>query len=107
LSPCRFFFFRAALVAFSTPSLHDALPIWRGVEVVDAADRAQGLGDGSRGARRGGEHHPAPRSPLRFAGGGVHRLVRVPGGHRRTDRKSTRLNSSHVKISYAVFCFEN
>src|SRR5690606_41081515 len=22
------------------------------------------------------------------------------------DRKSTRLNSSHVKISYAVFCFE-
>src|SRR5690606_42028438 len=24
-------------------------------------------------------------------------------GHRR-DRKSTRLNSSHVKISYAVFC---
>src|SRR5690606_40716816 len=22
-----------------------------------------------------------------------------------TDRKSTRLNSSHVKISYAVFCF--
>src|SRR5690606_9906450 len=24
--------------------------------------------------------------------------------HRQTDRKSTRLNSSHVKISYAVFC---
>src|SRR3989442_7643523 len=23
-----------------------------------------------------------------------------------TDRKSTRLNSSHVRISYAVFCFE-
>src|SRR5690606_40746288 len=23
-----------------------------------------------------------------------------------TDRKSTRLNSSHVKISYAVFCLE-
>src|SRR5690606_40829026 len=23
-----------------------------------------------------------------------------------TDRKSTRLNSSHVKISYAVFCFK-
>src|SRR5690606_42052077 len=32
-------------------------------------------------------------------------LVR-PGGHivQRLDRKSTRLNSSHVKISYAVFC---
>src|SRR5690606_40174147 len=24
--------------------------------------------------------------------------------HRKLDRKSTRLNSSHVKISYAVFC---
>src|SRR5690606_35557994 len=26
---------------------------------------------------------------------------------RRRDRKSTRLNSSHVKISYAVFCLKN
>src|SRR5258707_5918515 len=25
----------------------------------------------------------------------------------RTDRKSTRLNSSHANISYAVFCLEN
>src|SRR5699024_11561448 len=25
--------------------------------------------------------------------------------HMQTDRKSTRLNSSHVSISYAVFCF--
>src|SRR5690606_39953240 len=28
------------------------------------------------------------------------------GAVRTTDRKSTRLNSSHVKISYAVFCLE-
>src|SRR5690606_41950232 len=28
------------------------------------------------------------------------------GGHLRQDRKSTRLNSSHVKISYAVFCLK-
>src|SRR5690349_23699967 len=27
-------------------------------------------------------------------------------GHRRPDRKSTRLNSSHVEISYAVFCLK-
>src|SRR5690606_26772039 len=27
-------------------------------------------------------------------------------GRKRTDRKSTRLNSSHVKISYAVFCLK-
>src|SRR5690349_23753645 len=26
--------------------------------------------------------------------------------HRRPDRKSTRLNSSHVEISYAVFCLK-
>src|SRR3989442_10357848 len=28
------------------------------------------------------------------------------GGERSTDRKSTRLNSSHVRISYAVFCLK-
>src|SRR5690606_40618520 len=30
----------------------------------------------------------------------------VPGGPAGADRKSTRLNSSHVKISYAVFCLK-
>src|SRR5690606_40763802 len=30
----------------------------------------------------------------------------TPHGPHRTDRKSTRLNSSHVKISYAVFCLK-
>src|SRR3712207_7317110 len=42
------------------------------------------------------------------------RVVRAPGGdHRsvttrdpRVDRKSTRLNSSHANISYAVFCLK-
>src|SRR5256885_11636760 len=28
------------------------------------------------------------------------------GGDERTDRKSTRLNSSHLVISYAVFCLK-
>src|SRR5437868_11409682 len=28
------------------------------------------------------------------------------GANSRTDRKSTRLNSSHVSISYAVFCLK-
>src|SRR5574340_1328470 len=28
------------------------------------------------------------------------------GQHKRQDRKSTRLNSSHQKISYAVFCLK-
>src|SRR5207249_12004169 len=35
----------------------------------------------------------------------VRRVVSPPGRPgRRADRKSTRLNSSHVSISYAVFC---
>src|SRR5256886_9545023 len=38
-------------------------------------------------------------------------LLRLGGGHRtlgdaRQDRKSTRLNSSHSQISYAVFCLK-
>src|SRR3989442_8963758 len=32
-------------------------------------------------------------------------IRRVPAGSR-SDRKSTRLNSSHVRISYAVFCLK-
>src|SRR5207253_9816617 len=30
----------------------------------------------------------------------------IVGGHHWIDRKSTRLNSSHVAISYAVFCLK-
>src|SRR5436309_15231949 len=42
---------------------------------------------------------------------GAHALVKraveqAPGHARHIDRKSTRLNSSHVKISYAVFCLK-
>src|SRR3712207_8321815 len=62
---------------------------------------------GSRGSRRALE-----RSVCREDREG-HRghLVRRRGGHRqgrsaRGDRKSTRLNSSHANISYAVFCLK-
>src|SRR5699024_12339282 len=34
------------------------------------------------------------------------RVVSAPRGARIRDRKSTRLNSSHVSISYAVFCLK-
>src|SRR5699024_12438087 len=30
----------------------------------------------------------------------------LQGAHKKEDRKSTRLNSSHVSISYAVFCLK-
>src|SRR5256885_6639599 len=32
--------------------------------------------------------------------------ILVPGGFGERDRKSTRLNSSHLVISYAVFCLK-
>src|SRR5262245_62533730 len=38
---------------------------------------------------------------------GLHRAQQRGGDHRRVqDRKSTRLNSSHLGISYAVFCLK-
>src|SRR3712207_6881389 len=33
-------------------------------------------------------------------------VIRRSGAGRRRDRKSTRLNSSHANISYAVFCLK-
>src|SRR5690606_41121893 len=54
---------------------------------------AHGGGEVGNPGRRlpGGADRPAP---VRF------------GGHHHVDRKSTRLNSSHVKSSYAVFCLK-
>src|SRR5437868_9731109 len=66
-----FFFDAAATAEFYTLSLHDALPIYPGREIV-------------------------PSSPDRTPEWGFLTL----------DRKSTRLNSSHVSISYAVFCLK-
>src|SRR5439155_3190791 len=54
------------------------------------------------------ENRPRPPSPrLRRGGKGVRQAL--PGGNApraRRDRKSTRLNSSHVASSYAVFCLK-
>src|SRR5699024_12035780 len=49
------------------------------------------------------------RSMVERCGGGVHERVpccRVSEAALASDRKSTRLNSSHVSISYAVFCLK-
>src|SRR5690349_22154330 len=42
----------------------------------------------------------------RWTAGGAGRLVTRTRTGARRDRKSTRLNSSHVEISYAVFCLK-
>src|SRR2546427_5721145 len=74
-----FFFNDTATTEIYTLSLHDALPIW---------DRA---GDGQ------------PSVPSRADAYGAQVV-----GHADADgdRKSTRLNSSHSQISYAVFCLK-
>src|SRR5690242_21139741 len=66
------------------------------------------VGEGRRGVRARRVHGAGQRR-----GGGGHRAGRPgdshgrPGDeHGRRDRKSTRLNSSHMSISYAVFCLK-
>src|SRR3712207_8042582 len=57
---------------------------------------------------RRGSKPPAPPRRLgsRPRGGTRRGLPRTGCGARRADRKSTRLNSSHANISYAVFCLK-
>src|SRR5437762_10049309 len=84
--PCRASSATAAPTHTSTLSLHDALPISRGG--LDAVDDQR-----DRRRRRGARARRA-------------RERRHDGVHERGDRKSTRLNSSHRCISYAVFCLK-
>src|SRR5256885_10814875 len=67
------------------------------------ADWAGPAADGQRG-RAGGAPGPVSRSDREGS------VARVAGGRGRCcrgrDRKSTRLNSSHLVISYAVFCLK-
>src|SRR3712207_7982809 len=52
--------------------------------------------------------HPRRAQGRRLAAALLHGAVGVdgPGRQRTGDRKSTRLNSSHANISYAVFCLK-
>src|SRR5690606_42018258 len=94
-----------------TLSLHDALPISEIVGeaslVLEAAAEA-GVQEGvaELGQDAAGEVDAAARAQgQREIGrdGPEHDAEGLDRGHA-VDRKSTRLNSSHVKISYAVFC---
>src|SRR5256885_9358936 len=73
-----FFFNDTATTEIYTLSLHDALPISSGCS----------------------------RAPRRARATRVRRLSTRPIRPPATDRKSTRLNSSHLVISYAVFCLK-
>src|SRR5688572_31724785 len=81
-----FFFTDPATTEIYTLSLHDALPISERVRRSVARRRGR--------TRRG-------RNSLSPAPAGMASRRSVCG-----DRKSTRLNSSHSQISYAVFCLK-
>src|SRR3712207_8195447 len=98
MSEIFFFFNDTATTEIYTLSLHDALPI-------------------SRRERRGHRDQSPLRAKIEAIDcpGGhswpptaeKHRGALVAGGNAiRGDRKSTRLNSSHANISYAVFCLK-
>src|SRR3989442_13346788 len=83
-----FFFNDTATTEIYTLSLHDALPICGSPECSGSRSRSEAKGTGfESGSRRGPKG--CRRDPLS-----------------KPDRKSTRLNSSHVRISYAVFCLK-
>src|SRR5258707_15301239 len=83
-----FFFNDTATTEIYTLSLHDALPI----------SRYLGADDLGVGQFRQRDLARVPR-----AAGDLQRPVHAAD---LLDRKSTRLNSSHANISYAVFCLK-
>src|SRR3712207_7998726 len=92
-----FFFNDTATTEIYTLSLHDALPISRlgGERARHPPPLCHARHVARRsvaGSTRDAEHRHEPHRVALGVGGG--------------DRKSTRLNSSHANISYAVFCLK-
>src|SRR5256885_16936098 len=85
-----FFFNDTATTEIYTLSLHDALPIWTNTVTVTNMTWTGGILYGA-----GTLVVPAAGS---LAIGGI--------ADKYLDRKSTRLNSSHLVISYAGFCLK-
>src|SRR2546426_8707743 len=87
-----FFFNDTATTEIYTLSLHDALPILGGYRLRAPHPWESGQRRLHGGALTRG--HPIPRA----AADASEARIR--------DRKSTRLNSTHLVISYAVFCLK-
>src|SRR5207302_11414656 len=93
-----------------TLSLHDALPISRDPCGTEGAGGLREAGTALRQGQPG--CGAAGCGGNRVAGGEIEiaeDFAYLTGAYLalvQRDRKSTRLNSSHVKISYAVFCLK-
>src|SRR5688572_21983009 len=92
-----FFFTDTATTEIYTLSLHDALPIC--TAAVAELQARYGIRLQQRRLCAGGDHRQARQRPT------ARRVCRREHFHT-ADRKSTRLNSSHSQISYAVFCLK-
>src|SRR5690606_39399761 len=94
-----------------TLSLHDALPIWVGSDLKEHATRFPVIDRFEVVAVEHWRHiqpcccqHPPPLLLRLFGWSAPGDMMHCSDAHSPwLDRKSTRLNSSHVKISYAVF----
>src|SRR5207249_11987164 len=87
-----------------TLSLHDALPI----SSQSRAPGANTLASAPSMSSFRRSHRSAPERSMISPTVNAEKIP-SPGpsaGSQRKDRKSTRLNSSHVSISYAVFCLK-
>src|SRR5207249_9224591 len=94
-----FFLTNPATTDIYTLSLHDALPISPGARGGVRAPRSLRARPFQNSWRSRSPWEPeTPETDSRFA-----RSLRCSAPR---DRKSTRLNSSHVSISYAVFCLK-
>src|SRR3712207_6978337 len=99
----EFFFFNdTATTEIYTLSLHDALPISADAGTSAGSSSSSGISGTSGPAISGATGSRVTVASARgfLAGAAGTR------GSSAADRKSTRLNSSHANISYAVFCLK-
>src|SRR5205085_5538630 len=80
-------------------------PFERGKRIMSRArHKAKHREHGGKVSWKGGNQNVIREAEERKRGGGVHHHGEGEEAHQ--DRKSTRLNSSHSQISYAVFCLK-
>src|SRR5690606_41666806 len=97
--PCHLFTTAPATPALSPLSLHDALPILTSPAADDIHQHFPNMSNVPSDLRYAKSHEWVKPAADGTA------LIGITDYAQR-DRKSTRLNSSHVKISYAVFCLK-